>query len=104
MAKTAAGLDHGKSDGLVVRGICTRRYRRIIPGTDGKPDRQVRTYEVASRGDGTLSQVQDWSDGPAPTVGEPVELRVEVRTFQTRSGPRFSLERFDPTRKAGVEF
>ena len=80
------------ADGLLLVGIVSGRRRRPMV-TQGKPTRFAITLTVHSTcGD---HRVDLFSDTPhpdcLPKIGAVVSLPIDVRVFQTKSGPRFGL-------------
>jgi hypothetical protein len=74
--------------GITVAPSLTRRvqpiYARLFRSI-------LNTYDISG------VEVQQLSSGDVLSLGEEVELPVQVRAFQTKSGGRYALQRVDAT-------
>lgn len=99
MARSTKSVDSGSPDGLVVMGTVRNRHRRVFEREGGLTS-QLRTYEFQTR-EGSVIEVQDWTDGHPFEVGTIAECPVYVRLFHTKNGTRYCLNRAgdDPSQK-----
>ncbi len=88
--------------GLSAVGIVSVRRRRVFDdkSTGEEPCCVIYTLDCS----GTELKIDAWNPKEFLAVGEHVDIPVKVRTYMSKSGPRFSLQMEGSDDRPGVEF